>query len=184
MIRGSDNQKDRISAGVTKLILVLLFLLGAALFLTGRKGQKTFEASGFNSGDAYEAIYALSRDVSEAWNKRLEPRLALLPEEEQETLEHCALEMLSADWEARETGAGAEAEKIVAEAGAEAGEKTWKLLYTTYLVGGPKVSSAAKKELLAGQKASEEFDLQLLSCIIDESAEIPGKARKAAGKAA
>ncbi len=182
MIRGSDNQKDRISAGVTKLILVLLFLLGAALFLTGRKGQKTFEASGFNSGDAYEAIYALSRDVSEAWNKRLEPRLALLPEEEREALEHCALEMLSADWEARETGAGAEAEKIVAEAGAEAGEKTWKLLYTTYLVGGPKVSSAAKKELLAGQKASEEFDLQLLSCIIDESAEIPGKARKAAGK--
>ena len=49
MIRGSDNQKDRISAGVTKLVLVLLFLLGAALFLTGRKGQKTFEASGFNS---------------------------------------------------------------------------------------------------------------------------------------
>ena len=178
----AESRKERTAASLTKLILVILFLLGTVLVIMGFRGLRIFEASGFNSENAYQAIHQLSGDVEDAWKDRLEPRLKLLPQEERSGLDSLARDMLISEWEDRSEGAGAEAQQILEGHGADADALTWKLLYTTYLIGGPKISSAAKKELLAGQKASESFDLELLSCITDENAALPAKAKKAAGK--
>ena len=178
----AESRKERTAASLTKLILVILFLLGTVLVIMGFRGLRIFEASGFNSENAYQAIHQLSGDVEDAWKDRLEPRLKLLSQEDRSGLDSLARDMLISEWEDRSEGAGAEAQQILEGHGADADALTWKLLYTTYLIGGPKISSAAKKELLAGQKASEAFDLELLSCITDENAALPAKAKKAAGK--
>ena len=178
----AESRKERTAASLTKLILVILFLLGTVLVIMGFRGLRIFEASGFNSENAYQAIHQLSGDIEDAWKDRLEPRLKLLSQEERSGLDSLARDMLISEWEDRSEGAGAEAQQILEGHGADADALTWKLLYTTYLIGGPKISSAAKKELLAGQKASESFDLELLSCITDENAALPAKAKKAAGK--
>ena len=61
----------------TKIGLILCFLAGLAMVLAGIRGQQELAESGFGSESGYQAIYALSGDVSEAW-KSLEAELAEL----------------------------------------------------------------------------------------------------------
>ena len=56
---------------LTRLALALIFALGAALVFMGVRGQKEYAASGFNAESGYQAVYALSRDVSSAWKNAL-----------------------------------------------------------------------------------------------------------------
>ena len=54
---------------ITKLTLVLLFLLGLAVILMGLSGMRDYEASGFSAESSYGAIYALQKHTADAWRK-------------------------------------------------------------------------------------------------------------------
>ena len=165
---------------LTRLALALIFALGAALVFMGVRGQKEYAASGFNAESGYQAVYALSRDVSSAWKNALKPELDRLPGEDRARLDEAALALLSEAWDSQRKGAGEEAAALAADAGAEDG-LTYKLLYATYLVNGPKVSAGARKAI-TGVPAAEESDfrLRLLRCLLDEGEPLPAEAAKAA----
>ncbi len=160
------------------LILALLFLPGTLLIFMGNRGQAQYAASGFSAPSAYSAVYALSGDVSKAWNKRLRPELNKYSDPERAVLTDTARAALADVWESQKSGAGAEA---INEAGSE--ELSWKLLYTAFLTVGPKVSAADRKTVTALSKEQRSDLCQaLLACILDESAPVPAEAEKAVAK--
>ena len=71
---------------MTKVGLVIFFLLGIALIFMGYQAQKEFSSTGFSDESAYQVIYAISRDVSNIWNKQMLPSVNSLPENEQAVL--------------------------------------------------------------------------------------------------
>ena len=166
----------------TRLGLLAVFLLGAALIAAGMTGLRTFEHSGFSSETGYQAIHALSGSVASDWNKLLSPQLAALSADGQAALQDTAEELLLSAWEAQKAGAAEEARALLDKASeSERTALLYKLLYTTYQVAGPKVSSSVKKGLLPAS-AGEVSDLraQLLSCLLDETQPLPKSAVKAA----
>ena len=171
---------------LTKIALAVLLVIAAAIIITGWYGQRTNDASGFSSETGYQAVYALSKDVGNAWKKTLKPQLTAVPADQRAALNGAAHSLLTSAWESQKAGGGAEAEAILEEADESQREAlTYRLLYTTYLVSGPKVSSSIKKEIAAvpaGDVAA--FRAQLLACVADESAELPEAAVKAAGSLA
>ena len=160
---------------VTRIGLAVIFLLGALMAYMGIRGQNEFSASGFSSERAYQAIYALSGQVSDAWKNSVQPDLNALTEQERALLDSTMADLLRDAWENQNAGAGEEAARLAAEGGERKGEITGKLLYTTYLVNGPKVSTSDRKELL-GAKDGKALRLQLLQCMIDESLPLPKEA--------
>ena len=68
------SRQDR-SPLATKILLALVFMLGAAIIALGIAGQRAFDTSGFSAEAAYSAIHALSRDTKTAWEKKLQPQL-------------------------------------------------------------------------------------------------------------
>ena len=160
---------------VTRIGLAVIFLLGALMAYMGIRGQNEFSASGFSSERAYQAIYALSGQVSDAWKNSVQPDLNALTEQERALLDSTMADLLRDAWENQNAGAGEEAARLTAEGGERKGEITGKLLYTTYLVNGPKVSTSDRKELL-GAKDGKALRLQLLQCMIDESLPLPKEA--------
>ena len=138
---------------LTKLCLALVFALGAALMFMGWRGQVVFNGSGFTSEAAFQAIYRLSDDVEMAWETGLQPALDHLDAGNRETLDAIVSALTGADGES---------------------EAVWKRLYATYLAGGPKVSTAAKKAITGmndGEAAA--FRQALQECLLDEGAAIP-----------
>ncbi len=162
---------------ITKLILAAVFILGAAMIFMGHRAQEKFAGSGFSSETAFRAIYNLSTDVKDAWKNRLSPELGKLSDPERSSLDRTAAELLKAVWESRQKGAGAEDEALAADT-----EQGYRLLYTAYLVSGPKVSTAARKAVtaLTGDAASD-FRSRLLKCVTDEEEPLPAEAQKSAG---
>ena len=123
----------------TRLGLLAVFLLGAALIAAGMTGLRTFEHSGFSSETGYQAIHALSGSVASDWNKLLSPQLAALPADGQAALQDTAEKLLFSAWEAQKAGAAEEARALLAKASeSERTALLYKLLYTTYQVAGPK----------------------------------------------
>ncbi|MBQ9300529.1 MAG: hypothetical protein IJ214_08455, partial [Clostridia bacterium] len=166
---------------ITKLILACVFILGIAIIALGYAGMQAYSMSGFSSETGYRAIHALSGDVSAAWSKKLEPQLASLSQEQRDTVTQAARTLLDGAWESQKSGAAADIDGILAASG-HAEEMTYKLLYTTYLVNGPKVSTANKKELtgLTGA-AADALRQGLLACVADDSAALPDAAVKTVG---
>ena len=162
---------------ITKIILTAVFVLGVILIFMGYRAQVRFTESGFSSESAFRSIYFLSRDTANAWKNRLKPGLERRTEAEQDSLRQIALELLKDSWEGIRKGSGAEAETL-----AEDPELTYKLLYTTYLVIGPKVGAGDRKAVtaLTGEEAAE-FQTKLLCCILDEKEQLPAEAKKPAG---
>ena len=150
---------------MTKIGLALGFLLGAALVFMGYRGLMAFQASGFTSESAYTVIYHLSEAVSTAWEDRLSPELNRLSESDRDKVDRIARELTAQDADAPR---GA----------------VWKRLYAADLVGGPKVSTAAKKAVtsLSGDAAAA-FRQALFQCLLDEDAPVPEKAEKLVGDA-
>lgn len=150
---------------MTKIGLALGFLLGAALVFMGYRGLMAFQASGFTSESAYTVIYHLSETVSTAWEDRLSPELDRLSESDRDKVDRIARELTAQDADAPR---GA----------------VWKRLYAADLVGGPKVSTAAKKAVtsLSGDAAAA-FRQALFQCLLDEDAPVPEKAEKLVGDA-
>jgi len=160
----------------TKLVLVLLFLLGLALVFNGLQAQKVYNQSGFNSEGAFQAIYHLSEAVESDWNTLLRPALEALPAEKQAALDALAETLLHDFWQER-AGDGADIAVFLPDAGDR--EALQKLLYISYTVGGPKVSSSVKKAVnAAGPGASAA----LLEAAADESAPAPEYAADALKK--
>ena len=177
--RSTDPRRDILKREPAKLVtrigLAVIFLLGALMAYMGIRGQNEFSASGFSSERAYQAIYALSGQVSDAWKNSVQPDLNALTEQERALLDSTMADLLRDAWENQNAGAGEEAARLAAEGGERKGEITGKLLYTTYLVNGPKVSTSDRKELL-GAKDGKALRLQLLQCMIDESLPLPKEA--------
>ncbi len=167
---------------MTKLALALVFALGAVIIVLGVSGQRAYDTSGFSAESAYGAIYALGKDVNAAWEKQLQPQLSALPAEQKVQVDEAARALLDAAWESANPGGAAEAESILAST--PEGERTaltYKLLYSAYLVNGPKVSTAQKKEIAAlSEKDLAAFRTAMLNGIVDESAALPAAAEKAA----
>ena len=58
-----------------------------------------------------------------------------------------------------------------------------KLLYTAYLVNGPKVSASNRKAITALSGGSaDEFRQQVLQCITDDTKPLPAQAEALAGE--
>lgn len=166
---------------ITKIVLALVFALGIAIIAMGYMGMQEYAASGFSSEAGYRAIYALSGDAAAAW-KKLEPQMAQLTEAQRTSLDDIAQGLLTAAWDSQKSGAAADAEALLNAAGAGRRELLYKLLYTTYLVNGPKVSTANKREITGVAAGSlEAFRQGLLAAAVDESAAVPEAAWDAVG---
>ena len=164
---------------IAKLVLALVFALGAALVFMGYRGQVQFESSGFSSEGGYEAVYALSDSVSKAWSDGIAPQLAAMTEQDRDRLDAEALRLLESAWDDQREGAGEEAHAIVDAAGNGGEAMTWKLLYATYLVNGPKVSSAGRKAIASAQNGeAARLRAALIRCMLDDGAPVPEAAAK------
>ena len=178
----APQKRDR-SPLVTKLILLLVFLFGVAIIAMGFTGMREYNASGFSSEAAYGAIYKLGREVGTIWNKKLEPQLGALPEDTRQAFDDTAHALLAAAWEEQKKGSTSDLDELLSEkSDSERTELTHKLLFSTYLVNGPKVSTANRKVIAAiPAEELDSFRLQLLEAIADESATLPAAAEKLAG---
>ena len=167
---------------ITKLILALVFLLGLLVIFLGYRGIQEYNASGFSSETAYSAIHALAGDVNAAWTQKLSPQREALSAEKRDALDEAARQLLLSAWEGQKAGGQKDAEALLAAEKDDTG-LLYRLLYTTYLVNGPKVSTANKKEVAALNAADmAAFREELLTCLTDEAAVLPAAAEGAAGK--
>ena len=134
---------------ITKGILLLVFLAGLGVIVLGVTGMRAYEASGFSSENAYSAIHALGESTAEAWRK-LDSQLGGLSAGQRSQADQAAESLLLSAWENQSAGGGAKADALLKDApAADRAALSWKLLYATYLTGGPKVSSGQKKEIAA-----------------------------------
>ena len=170
---------------MSKTGLALFLLMGVLLIFLGLKGQQEFAASGFSSESAYQAIHRLSREVDQAWKRKMQPALKQLSEDERESLYRTA-EALLAD-----TSAG-----TANEDAAQASERSAddadiiRVLSAAYLLDGPKIENAERKKIAAmAEDEAAKFRLKLLCCAAGEtsgtpgeSSDIPEEIRKTAGK--
>ena len=167
---------------MTKLGLALIFALGIAVIVLGVNGQRAYDTSGFSAESAYSAIYSLHNDVASTWDKQLQPQLAALPQEQRAQTDAAARALVDAAWESANPGSSKDVETILASV--PEGERTaltYKLLSAAYLMNGPKVSTAQKKEIAALSDADlSAFQQAMLNGITDESAALPAAAEKAA----
>ena len=156
-----------------------MFVLGLAVIYMGYAGMQKYNASGFSAESAYSAIHALGGDTSAVWQKKLKPQLDALSDAQRKEIGVVATTLLGEAWEGQKPGAAEEAQALLDGADES---KVYKLLYATYLISGPKVSTANKKEIAALSEAGlADFCLQLLSCIADDDAELPAAAAAAEG---
>ena len=168
---------------ITKLSLLLLFLLGAVVIAAGFMGMKENTASGFSSETAYRAIHNLSRDVDNAWDKEIKPLRASLSPEERDSFDQASYELLCAAWESQKKGSTEKLDAILEEGGDERAELIHKLLCASYLVSGPKVNTAGRKAIAAiPTEELPNFRSQLLKAMTDEKAALPAAAEKLVGK--
>ena len=173
------SQRDASVARITKVGLLVLFILGAALAFTGHRGLEEFSASGFNSENSYQAIYSLSQETEVAWQSVRGLQQAELTDAERAAVDEAVAQLLSEAWDAQRSGAGAEAQALIAGArDADSGTMlSYKLLYATYLLNGPKIGASDRKALTADTSRARQLQAELLRCVADESAAVPAEAQ-------
>ena len=167
---------------MTKLGLALIFALGIVIIVMGVQGQRAYDTSGFSAESAYGAIYSLGKDVHTTWENQLRPRLASLPDAQRTQTDTAVRALVDAAWESAAPGSVQDVEAILASAPEnERAALIYKLLSAAYLVNGPKVSTAQKKEIAALSDADlAAFQQAVLNGVTDESAALPAAAAKAA----
>ena len=167
---------------MAKLGLALIFALGIVIIVMGVQGQRAYDTSGFSAESAYGAIYSLGKDVHTTWENQLRPRLASLPDAQRTQTDTAVRALVDAAWESAAPGSVQDVEAILASAPEnERAALTYKLLSAAYLVNGPKVSTAQKKEIAALSDADlAAFQQAVLNGVTDESAALPAAAAKAA----
>ena len=167
---------------MTKLGLAFIFALGIVIIVMGVQGQRAYDTSGFSAESAYGAIYSLGKDVHTTWENQLRPRLASLPDAQRTQTDTAVRALVDAAWESAAPGSVQDVEAILASAPEnERAALTYKLLSAAYLVNGPKVSTAQKKEIAVLSDADlATFRQAVLNGVTDESATLPAAAAKAA----
>ena len=181
-------QKRERTPLVTKAVLLLAFLLGLAVIALGWLGMREYSASGFSSELAYRAIHRLGGEVDGFWNRKLAPQLDEFAQTEdgdtkRAELDRIACALLASAWEGQKSGGQAALDALLAGKSESAREElTQKLLFSTWLLNGPKVGAANRKELAAITGTELRcLQLQLLDAVLDENAPLPGPAEKLAG---
>lgn len=177
------NQRDHGTLFV-KIAMLLLFAVGIGAVFGGIAGLKTYEESGFSSEAAFQAIYHLSNSVEADWNGLLKPLFESHDSEQRTDLEEQAYSLLTEAWEGQKKGAEAELDEILEQAeAANREELIHKLLYMTYQISGPKVSSSTKKALAAiPENEKDALTGSLLSAISDDQEPLPKAAASVAEK--
>lgn len=167
---------------MTKIGLALVFALGIAVIVLGMSGQRVYDTSGFSAESAYSAIYSLGKDVRSTWEQQLQPLLAALPEEQRTQTDAAVRSLVDAAWESAAPGSAKKVEELLSSAPEnDRAALAYKLLSAAYLVNGPKVSTAQKKEIAALSDADfAAFQQAVLNGVTDESAALPPAAAKAA----
>ena len=180
--------QDRLPAAgpspwAAKLALALAFALGLAIIVLGVTGMREYNGSGFSSESAYYAIYALKGDTADAWSKDVQPLREALTQEQRDKTDAAVLTLLENAWESQGKGGADKARSILAAAPENSRPAlACRLLYATYLVNGPKVSTANKKEIAAlTDQDAAAFRQALLLCVAQEDAALPAAAEKTAG---
>ena len=165
------------AAGITKLSLALLFCIGIAILVLGISGLKSYSASGFSFENTYGAIHALGNSVNETWQKKLNPLLSSLPDEQREKENQSIQSLLTLAWDKQLEGGGEKASALVESAGENQTALRHKLLMATYLLNGPSVSTSQKK-VLSGIPESRlpDFQKELLVSLADENSPLPQEA--------
>ena len=159
---------------MTRLGLMLLLALGAAMVFMGIRGQREYAASGFSSESGYQAVYALSGAVSGAWKESMAPEMDDLPEEIRKGAGERIVALLTSAWEGQAEGGGERAGRLTAEDEGSA----WRLLYATYLVGGPKISASDRKAVSAlNDEDAAQARRAILYALSGEEAELPSAVR-------
>ena len=179
-MRMKTAEERRLQGGPSPLrawiALAVALTLGVVLIAAGLTGIRTFSASGFSSDDAYRSIYALSGELASDWDKLLQPKLNALDAADRTAADSAARSLLESAWESQKAGSAAEAEALTA--GRD--DMAHRLLYITYLMNGPKVSSAVKKAIAALPEAERDsLPARLMHCLADETAPVPEAAAKA-----
>ena len=154
------NQKhsQRFSASsAVKLCLTAFFLLGVFMVFMGYKGNTLYEASGFTAENSFSAVYKLTRDTNKIWKKRILPALDQLSAQDRQTVDSI--------WEALQ------ADEWGSDVQNNSEEYLCNSLFASYLTGGPKLSTAERKKIIAEQ--SEDLELELLLCLVDENRALP-----------
>ena len=170
----SDSLNDRFASGrisaspLVKVCLAVLFLLGAVLAFTGYRGKAQAESAGFSSENSFAYVYELSRDTDRIWNGQILPALEGLTPEELDTACAACEALLSGEFgEASVTGSR---------------EYSFKALFSSYLFGGPKLSSSERKRITGPTGTdAQELRIELMRCIADEKRELPAAVRGIAG---
>ena len=167
---------------VTKVSLALVFLIGLGIIWTGISGMREYDASAFSAEAAYGAVYGLQKNTEEACRK-IGAQMSALSDAERAKVEAAAHTLLVSAWDAQKADGALTAEALLADA--PEGERAVlcsRLLYATYLVSGPKVSTPAKREIAAlSEEALSVFREALLRCLADENAPLPAEAASSAG---
>ena len=178
-----DKQSKKRRAAVLAALMAVL-CLGAGVIGFGIHGLNDFEASGFSSGDAFTAIRSLSSGVSRDWEKILKPQLAVLSTDEEGAIDQTAHDLLCAAWSDLDSDNGRmNVETVLASRPQkEHRDVLYKLLYMTYLMGKPRVSSAVKKQLPDGPNEAEAFCTAVLRHLADEQSLLPDAAAAAVQK--
>ena len=173
-----------VSALITKIAVFLVFLLGTGMVFFGLSGLKTSGESGFSSEAAYQAVYVLSGEVRSDWDDFLSPFLQSLDDGQRQAFDAVAEQLLQSAWEDQKKGSGEELSALLDDAGENDREALLhRLLYCTYQVNGPKVSTSVKKSLAAVPEGERDtFCLALLSALLDGEAEVPQAAADALKK--
>ena len=150
----------------------------------GLSGLKTSGESGFSSEAAYQAVYVLSGEVRSDWDDFLFPFLQSLDDGQRQAFDAVAEQLLQSAWEDQKKGSGEELSALLDDAGENDREALLhRLLYCTYQVNGPKVSTSVKKSLAAVPEGERDtFCLALLSALLDGEAEVPQAAADALKK--
>ena len=166
------------SSLTVKIALLLIFALGICTVFTGASGLKTYTESGFSSEESFHIIYRLSTGVESDWTDLLSPMLSTLNGRDREQLEKLSFELLRGTWDAQKQGA---LDAVLESAGGMPREElVQRLLYITWLTGGPKVSASLKKTVSAG---GPDLRSTLLSALLDKDASLPAAIQSAVDKA-
>ena len=166
------------SSLTAKIALLLIFALGICTVFTGASGLNTYTESGFSSEESFHIIYRLSAGVESDWTALLSPMLSTLNGRDREQLENLSFELLRGTWDAQKQGA---LDAVLESAGGMPREElVQRLLYITWLTGGPKVSASLKKTVSAG---GPDLRSTLLSALLDKDASLPAAIQSAVDKA-
>ena len=197
--------RQRLGQGISRgpavrALLAVMLLAGALLIFLGLRGLWEYETSGFSSEAAFGAIHRLGSQAAADWQYLLRPPLQSLSAEDAAALGAVEEQLLRENWAEKSSDGPKQAEALLeAVDGEDRTALLNRLLYVSYRLGGPKLSTSQHKSLLAelaeenGSISSSEessaresaaeqdvLPLRLLRAVTDETVSLSPTAEKAA----